>query len=72
MNVKARKIHVHTPEMASELQSKKLSFLENVYATYMYIHVQSVVGFNPTRGSSFFFGKVTALGVLCCFAMLFV
>ena len=26
----------------------------------------------PTRGSSFFFGKVTALGVLCCFALLFV
>ena len=25
-----------------------------------------------SRGSSFFFGKVTALGVLCCFALLFV
>ena len=25
-----------------------------------------------TRGSSFFFGNVTALGVLCCFALLFV
>ena len=24
-----------------------------------------------TRGSSFFLGKVTALGVLCCFALLF-
>ena len=24
------------------------------------------------RGSSFFLGKVTALGVLCCFALLFV
>ena len=23
----------------------------------------------PTRGSSFFLGKVTALGVLCCFAL---
>ena len=23
----------------------------------------------PTRGSSFFFGKVTALGVLCCFVL---
>ena len=23
----------------------------------------------PTRGSSFFFGQVTALGVLCCFAL---
>ena len=26
-----------------------------------------VVGSSPTRGSSFFLGKVTALGVLCCF-----
>ena len=34
--------------------------------------VWSVVGWSPTRGSSFFFGKVTALGVLCCFALLFV
>ena len=25
-----------------------------------------------TRGSSFFLGKITALGVLCCFALLFV
>ena len=24
---------------------------------------------SPTRGSSFFLGKVTALGVLCCFAL---
>ena len=32
----------------------------------------SVVGSNPTRGSSFFFGKLTGLGVLCCFALLFV
>ena len=23
----------------------------------------------PTRGSSFFLGRVTALGVLCCFAL---
>ena len=28
-----------------------------------------VVGSSPTRGSSFFLGKVTALGVLCCFAL---
>ena len=26
----------------------------------------------PTRGRSFSLGKVTALGVLCCFALLFV
>ena len=30
------------------------------------------MGSIPTRGSSFFLGKVTALGVLCCFALLFV
>ena len=28
-----------------------------------------MVGSSPTRGSSFFLGKVTALGVLCCFAL---
>ena len=28
-----------------------------------------VVGSSPTWGSSFFLGKVTALGVLCCFAL---
>ena len=32
----------------------------------MHVHV---VGSSPTRGSSFFLGKVTALGVLCCFAL---
>ena len=31
-----------------------------------------IMGSSPTRGSSFFLGKVTALGVLCCFALLFV
>ena len=37
---------------------------------YMYMsRVESVVGLSPTRGSSFFLGKVTALGVLCCFAL---
>ena len=34
--------------------------------------VWSVVGSIPTRGGSFFLRKVTALGVLCCFALLFV
>ena len=29
-------------------------------------------GLSPTRGSSFFLGKMTALGVLCCFALLFI
>ena len=29
----------------------------------------NVVGSSPTRGSSFFLGKVTALGMLCCFAL---
>ena len=27
------------------------------------------MGSSPTRGSSFFLGKVTALGELCCFAL---
>ena len=27
------------------------------------------MGSSPTRGSSFFLGKVTTLGVLCCFAL---
>ena len=34
-------------------------------SSYMY----SVVGSSPTQGSSFFLGKVTALGVLSCFAL---
>ena len=34
----------------------------------MYI-CECVVGSSPTRGSSFFSGKVTALGVLYCFAL---
>ena len=34
------------------------------------IHV--VVGSSPTQCSSFFLGKVTTLGVLCCFTLLFV
>ena len=33
--------------------------------TYIYMYM----GSSPTRGSSFFLGKVTALGVLCCFAL---
>ena len=32
--------------------------------TYMYMYMSS-----PTRGSSFFLGKVTSLGVLYCFAL---
>ena len=39
---------------------------------HLYVHVHgvwSVVGSSPTRSSSFFLGKVTALGVLCCFAL---
>ena len=31
--------------------------------------VRSVLGSNPTRGSSFFSGKVTALRVLCCYVV---
>ena len=39
------------------------------YEITMYFSVH--VGSSPTQGSSFFFGKVTALGVLCCFVCLF-
>ena len=39
----------------------------DVVHVHVHVHVSS-----PTRGSSFFLGKVTALGVLCCFALLFV
>ena len=35
---------------------------------YMYMYM-TVVGSSPTRGSSIFLEKVTALGVLCCFAL---
>ena len=35
---------------------------------YVIVHVYSVVGSSPTC-SSFFLGKVTALGLLCCFAL---
>ena len=33
--------------------------------TYVYI----IIYMSPTRGSYFFLEKVTALGVLCCFAL---
>ena len=36
--------------------------------SHVHVHV-SVVGSSPTRGNSFFLEKVTALGVLCCFAL---
>ena len=39
--------------------------------SYIHVHVQNVIVSNPTQSSSFFFGKATALGVLCCFALLF-
>ena len=44
---------------------------EYIHHIYVHVHVEykSVVGSSPTRGSSFFLGKVTALGVLCCFAL---
>ena len=43
-----------------------------VCVVFSRVHVYMCVGSNLTRGSSFFFGKVTALGVLCCFVLLFV
>ena len=39
-----------------------------VFTVYKIVWTIHVVGSSPTRGSSFFLGKVTALGVLCCFA----
>ena len=48
-----------------------LSGLVSLYFLLL-TRVRSVVGLNPTRGSSFFFRNMTALGVLCCFALLFV
>ena len=36
---------------------------------YTCICVVFMLKSSPTRGSSFFSGKVTALGVLCCFAL---
>ena len=51
----------------------------HVCTIYMYMYIlctclciytcTCVVGSSPTRGSSFFLGKVTALGVLCSFAL---
>ena len=46
------------------------------FRTYMYVvecSVKSVgvVGSNPTRGSSFVFGKVTAYPVFCCMVCLY-
>ena len=51
---------------------RQLESLLEFAVLYLYMCMQSVVGSNPTQGSSFFFEKVTALGVLCCFALLFV
>ena len=45
-----------------------LSF-KNMYRALCLEYRSSVVGSSPTRGSSFFLGKVTALGVLCWFAL---
>ena len=41
----------------------------DVSSPYSRLYMYSVVGSSPTRGSSFLLGKVTALGVLCCFAL---
>ena len=45
-----------------------VSVHESGWSVGVSVHV-SVMGSSPTRGSSFFLGKVTALGVLCCFAL---
>ena len=33
------------------------------------LYIRSTCTCSPTRGSSFFLGKVAALGVVCCFAL---
>ena len=53
--------------------------LQGIYDTFMYmyaipLHLMGtmyvlIVQCTCTQGSSFFLGKVTALGVLCCFAL---
>ena len=55
-NVKRREAHVITP----------YTCIYNTKRSYTYM---GVVGSSPTRGSSFFLGEVTALGVLCCFTL---
>ena len=60
MNDNARQMY--TPKIASDFQRKTLL---------------PWAGFEHTTsctidGCSFFLGKVTALGVLCCFALLFI
>ena len=56
-------MYVHTFQFY-DFTSKK-TWQSALDSKYMY----SVVGSSPTRGSSFFIEKVTALGVLCCFAL---
>ena len=41
----------------------------NNVQSYSATAVELYKRYMPTRGSSFFLGKVTALGVLCCFAL---
>ena len=55
-----------------DTESKRRSQLEQELEILKSIRAEKEVMKNPTRGSSFFFVKVTALGVLCGFALLFV
>ena len=67
-------------EEGRERRSEKDSVVQLLEAeVHVRVHCESalsrvccIVGSNPTRGSSFLCGKVTALGVLCYFALLFV
>ena len=62
--MKARTVHIFEYYYRNLLSFRKHLKVDFIMLMYM--------GSNPTRGSSFFFGKVIALGVLCYFALLFV
>ena len=44
-------------------------FIANQCTGRTAVFQKTCIYIRPTRGSSFFLGKVTALGVLCCFAL---
>ena len=68
---RTRQLHVHV----FIFQALSALFCLAFYCHFVHVHVKTElpqVGSYPIQGSPFFFGKVTALGVLCFFALLFV
>ena len=54
----------------SSLHKRKGKKGNNIYYNYYCLMIVILKQYMcPTQGSSFFLGKVTALGVLCCFAL---